>query len=105
MKYSQIKKLKKEYKEMVAVHSRGSAGFFKLNMEYDFKNLAHKHGITVGSNVHSMETDIDSFIQQETKNRLQFWAMVAFILTAIVGAVFIVVLIFTFFDKNRMLLV
>ncbi len=105
MKYSQLKKLKKEYKEMIAVHSIANPGLFKLNVECDFKNLAHKHCITVGSDVHSMRTDIDSFIQQETKKLLQFWAMIAFILATIVCAVFIVVLIFTFSDKNRMLLV
>ena len=105
MKYSQLKMLKKGYKEMIAVHSIANTGFFKLNVECDFKNLANKHCITVGSDVHSMRTDIDNFIQQETKNHLTFWALIAIILATIVGAVFIVVLVFTFFDKNRMLLV
>ena len=105
MRYSQLKMLKKEYKEMIAVHSMTTTQFFKLDTECDFKNLANKHGITVGSDVHSMRTDIDNLIQQETKNHLKFWALIAIILAAIVGAVFIVVLIFTFFDKNRMLLV
>ncbi len=91
MGYRKLRKLKKEYNEI----NRGKDVFeFEYN---DLVELAFRYNITVrtistpvrcqAQDIYDIRTRINEFIQQETKNLLQLWTIIAIIFAGAVGAV------------------